>query len=83
MTEERKITVQRLEQTDLWTLRDKYGQHVYCYDCLAPLAPGDTIVRILVHTWQKPRLYHDRCFNRARARDPIPAAQDPAEENQK
>ena len=71
MTEERKVTVQKLEQTDLWSLRDKYGQHTYCFDCLQPLAVGDTIVKILVHTWQRPRLYHSRCFNGAKARDPV------------
>lgn len=76
MTEERKITVQRLEQTDLWSLRDKYGQYAYCYDCRQPLGPGDVIVKVKVRSWQKARLYHSRCFNR-------PGRQDPVEENQK
>jgi len=84
MTEERKITVQRVEQSDLWSLRDKYGQHAYCYDCRQPLGVGDTIVKIRVRSWQKARLYHDRCFNRSMDRDSVPAkAQDPAEGNQK
>jgi hypothetical protein len=70
MTEDRKITIQRLEQTDLWALHQDYGQNVFCFRCRKPLAPGDTIVKVLNRVRVLRRLYHARCFNGAQGKDP-------------
>lgn len=71
-TEDGKITVQRLEQSDIWQMRRDYGQHAYCYQCSKVLAPGDLIVKVRTiprATMREssrralPRLYHAKCFN--------------------
>lgn len=64
MEEQKKVTIIRLEQTDVWGLRQEYGQNAFCFKCQLPLGPGDTIVKVRAReTWHRPRLYHARCFN--------------------
>lgn len=69
MTEDRKITVQRLEQSDIWALRQDYGQNAFCLRCSKTLAPGDTIVKVRSKVYGRPRLYHAKCFNGSRGKE--------------
>ncbi len=66
--EDRKIVVQKLEQSDVWVLRQDYGQYAYCCRCSKVLAPGDTIVKVKSPLRRLPALYHSRCFNSSRGK---------------
>lgn len=64
---ENKVTIMRLEQTEIWQLRKDYGECPFCCGCHKPLAPGDLIVKVRSFAnWRLPRLYHSACFGSAR-----------------
>jgi hypothetical protein len=63
--EDRRIVVQKMEQSDIWALRGEYGQNPYCYGCSRGIEAGQIIVKVHMRLSRLPRIYHDRCFNRS------------------
>ena len=66
---ENKVTIMRLEQTEIWQLRYDYGACPFCCACRKPLVPGDLIIKVRgLKNWRLPRLYHSACFKGSGAR---------------